>query len=183
MYTASLVTESYELQQIAALSQQNSRFHLSEQEKQTQGFITWEYSFDSLREMHKIAPSVIVKYNNEVVGYALTALQSTTRIQPELIPMIAHLETLSFGGQPVKAFRYYIMGQVCIAKEHRGKGIFDSLYHHHRSVFQPQFDLLVTEIATSNQRSMQAHKKTGFKTIDTYRDELDEWNVVVWNWL
>ena len=74
------------------------------------------------------------------------------------------------------------MGQVCIAKEHRGKGVFEMLYHHHRSVFQLKFDLLITEVSTSNFRSIQAHKKIGFETIDTYRDSLDEWNVVVWNW-
>ena len=182
MYTATIVTEPEELRQIAALSRLNLRSFLEEDERKSQGFITWEYSFETLQLMHAIAPSIIVKDESEVVGYALTSLKETAEVQHDLLKMIEHLETLSFHDKPVKAYPYYIMGQVCIAKEHRGKGVFEMLYHRHRSVFQSKFDLLVTEVSTSNFRSIQAHKKIGFETIDTYRDSLDEWNVVVWNW-
>jgi len=182
MYTPTLVTNSYELQQVAALSKENLRIGLSEEEKQTQGFITWEYPFRLLQQLHSIAPSVIVKYNEEVVGYALTACKEAAVFQPEMVPMIAHLETLFFCDKPIKENTYYIMGQVCIAKAHRGKGVFEMLYQHHKIVFQPQFELLVTEVSTSNHRSIQAHRKLGFQTINTYRDAVDEWDVVVWDW-
>ena len=182
MYTVTLVTQLFELQQIATLSKENLRFNLLPEEKESQGFITWEYTVESLEQMQAIAPSVIVKYDDEVVGYALTAFKETSIFQPELVTMIEHLETLSFKGRSMKEYRYYIMGQICIAKAHRGKGLFEKLYQHHKEVFQSRFTVLVTEVSTSNHRSVQAHKKTGFQTIDTYRDALDEWDVVVWDW-
>lgn len=182
MCIATLASQSYELEQIASLSKENLRTYLSEEEKKSQGFITWEYNLTMLEKMNAIAPAVILKYNEEVVGYALTAFKETISVQPELGPMIEHLETLSFKNKSMADYRYYIMGQVCIAKEHRGKGLFDMLYQHHKKVFQPQFDIVATEVSTSNHRSLRAHQKTGFQTIATYRDELDEWDVVVWDW-
>jgi len=182
MYSLTLATQLSELQQIAALSKENLRFGLSPEEKESQGFITWEYTVESLQQMQSIAPSVIVKYNEEVVGYALTAFKETAIFQPELVPMIEHLETLSFRGRSMKDYRYYIMGQVCIAKAHRGKGLFEKLYQHHKEVFQPRFEVVVTEVSTSNHRSIKAYKNTGFQTINTYKDAIDEWDVVVWDW-
>jgi GNAT superfamily N-acetyltransferase len=181
MYTPMLVTDLSELMQIADLSRENLKFHLSDEEKKFQGFITWEYSFELLKQMHEIAPSVIVKHNDQVVGYALTAFKETAAVQPELVTMIEHLETLSFKDKSLASYAYYIMGQVCIAKAHRGKGIFEMLYRQHKNIFCSRFELLITEVSTSNHRSIQAHRKVGFQTINTYRDMLDEWDVVVWD--
>jgi hypothetical protein len=56
------------------------------------------------------------------------------------------------------------------------------LYQHHKKIYGDKYDMLITEISTSNIRSQKAHEKTGFKTIYTYTDAADEWNVVVWDW-
>ena len=74
------------------------------------------------------------------------------------------------------------MGQICIDKAYRGKKIFDLLYEGHKEYFMNQYDLLVAEVSTSNYRTLKAHKRIGFKTIYTYRDAIDEWDVVVWAW-
>ncbi len=182
MYSFSLVTNISELSQIAALSKENLRNALSAEEKQTQGFITWEYDLSLLEKLHSIAPAVIVKYEEKVVGYALTAFKETAAVFPDVNNMIQHLETLFYEGKPMKDYHYYIMGQVCIAKDHRGKGLFDRLYQYHKTAYSADFDILATEVSTSNHRSLKAHKNTGFKTINTYRDAIDEWDVVIWDW-
>jgi RimJ/RimL family protein N-acetyltransferase len=69
-----------------------------------------------------------------------------------------------------------------VAYDYRGKGAFDMLYSFHRSAFSGQYDLLATEISTSNLRSIRAHLRVGFEVIDRYRDQEDEWEVVVWDW-
>lgn len=182
MYTAALASTGEEFRQIAALSRGNLRSVLDEEQKRSEGFLTWEYTEDMLAAMNRIAPNVIVKLDDQVVGYALTALKETASVQAELGPMIEHLETLSWKGKPVPAYRYYMMGQICIDHAHRGKGIFDLLYQHHKTVFLSRFDLLLTEVSTSNHRSLKAHLNTGFTIIDTHHDHLDEWAVVAWNW-
>jgi L-amino acid N-acyltransferase YncA len=74
------------------------------------------------------------------------------------------------------------MGQICIDKNYRGKGVFNNLYQHHKKIYQTKFDLLITEISTHNPRSQKAHEKVGFKTIHNYKDVMDEWHVVGWDW-
>lgn len=29
---------------------------------------------------------------------------------------------------------------------------------------------------------MKAHESIGFKTIHTFEDETDQWNIIVWDW-
>jgi ribosomal protein S18 acetylase RimI-like enzyme len=74
------------------------------------------------------------------------------------------------------------MGQICVAKEFRGKGIVNMLYQKHKEMYSAQYDFILTEISTSNKRSLKAHEKIGFQFIYTYSDKMDEWNVVIWNW-
>jgi RimJ/RimL family protein N-acetyltransferase len=70
------------------------------------------------------------------------------------------------------------MGQICIAPEHRGRGIFDALYAGHRRHFADAYDLLVTEVATRNGRSLRAHLRVGFEEVLRYRDDVDEWVLI-----
>lgn len=182
MYNLQLVTNNNQLEQIAALSAQNLRTVLNEKEKSEQGFITWEYNFTLLEKMHRIAPSIIATYQDEVVGYALVATHAMSAVHAEMSVMLNNLASLSYESKPMNDYKYYMMGQICIAKEHRGQGLFDRLYHYHREINRDQYDILLTEVSTSNHRSMRAHERVGFKTIHTYQDHMDEWNVVVWDW-
>lgn len=182
MYTIQLATNHIELEEIAALSSANLRTIVSEAEKAEQGFITWEYSVQLLQDMHAIAPSIIAKWNDQVVGYALVATHAMSGVHAEMNVMLNNLATLTYEGKPMNDYKYYMMGQICIAKEHRAQGLFDQLYAYHRKVYQDRYELLLTEVSTSNHRSMRAHERVGFKTIHTYHDHMDEWNVVVWDW-
>jgi hypothetical protein len=74
------------------------------------------------------------------------------------------------------------MGQVCIDKQYRRTGLFDQLYQKHKEIYGSQFDFIVTEVSTRNLRSLRAHERVGFETLNTYQDELDEWSVILWNW-
>jgi hypothetical protein len=100
----------------------------------------------------------------------------------ELESMFQGFDTLQWKGRPVNEYAYYVMGQICIDKGYRGQGLFERLYHKHKDVYQSEFDFIITEVATRNQRSLKAHLRIGFETIDTYTDNLDEWAVVVWDW-
>ncbi len=181
MYQAQLVTNARQIQQIAALSAANLKSAIDEVTKREQGFLTWEYSVDLLTAMHEIAPSIIVTHNDEVAGYALTATHEMAEVHTEMKVMLNNLSTLTYLNKPINDYRYYMMGQICIAKEHRSKGLFEQLYQHHKIVYGTQYDFLLTEVSTSNHRSLRAHEKVGFKTIHTYHDHADEWNVVVLN--
>lgn len=182
MLYATEVTTEDELLQIHHLNRDNLRGNISEEEQEQQGFVTWLYPIQLLQQIHELAPSIIVKEENKVVGYALVTPVEAGSFHPDLQAMIDDLETVDYNGRPLSSYTYYIMGQVCIDKEYRGKGIFLLLFKKHKELYMKEYELLVTEISTLNYRSQKAHEKVGFITIQNHRDTLGEWNVVVWDW-
>jgi hypothetical protein len=179
---ATTVTGINDLQQILQLQQENLIRNIDAAEMKSQGFVTLEHSLEVLQQMHALAPSIIIKDDNKVVAYALVELRECRQLMPSLEPMFALLDHLQWKNKPVNDYSFYTMGQICIAKDYRGQGLFEKLYEQHKIIYQPRFDLLVTEISTRNHRSLRAHERVGFQTIHTHRDELDEWAVVVWDW-
>ncbi len=171
-----------DLQQILSLQKKNLVTNISKEEMQSQGFVTVNHSMEMLEMMHKLAPSIIIKDDDRVVAYALTMLCECRNLVPELKSMFAGFDSLNWRGKRLNEYDYYVMGQICIDKAYRGKGLFELLYQKHKEVYESAFDFIITEVATRNTRSMKAHKRIGFETIHTYKDELDEWEVVVWDW-
>jgi len=179
---ATIVTNNDELKQIVQLSHKNLRANIPEEEHNSQGFITWNYSLDLLDQMNAQQPHIIVKDKDKVIGYALVALKSEVHFHPDLKTMIDQLELIMYNGKKLSEYRYYVMGQICIDHAYRGKGVFKILYQQHKKLFEKDYDFVITEISPSNIRSLRAHEKIGFKTIYTYKDALDTWNVVLWDW-
>lgn len=179
MLTPTIVTSAAELEQIAILSNQNLAANVSASEKDSEGFVTWAYTLPILQQLHEIAPSAIVKDGDVVAGYALVLPVTAAPIYPPLQEVLAYFKQLDYKGKPIFDYRFYVMGQVCVHPNYRGQGVFDMLYAHHRRLYTGQYDFVITEIATRNQRSQRAHARVGFETIHTYHDQLDEWNVVV----
>lgn len=171
-----------DIPQMAELSAQNMRTVISEADKQTQGFITWHYDEALLTAMHAIAPSIVAKQGDTVVGYALVALREMASVHPDLSHMLRYWSGITYQGKPLDHYRYYMMGQICVAREHRGQYLTDRMYQYHKAHYEGTYDLLLTEISTSNPRSQKAHERAGFQTIHTYRDKVDEWNIVCWDW-
>jgi GNAT superfamily N-acetyltransferase len=177
-----LVTSRAELEEILALQRENLREHVPPAEAQAQGFVTVAHTLDALERMHALAPSVIAREGGQLAGYALVMPVEARSFVPTLEPMFQLFESLTWHGQPLGQYRYYVMGQVCVARAFRGQGVFDALYREHRARYADRYQLCVTEIATRNLRSMRAHARVGFELLTTYRDALDEWAVVVWDW-
>lgn len=182
MYSATTVSSDRELEQILQLQRQNLKQFISQEEKDAQGFLTMQFNLPMLQQLQAIAPSIIIKQQDEVVAYAMTVTLEGRQVYTDLEPMFVNFEKLQWQGKPLYDYRFYVMGQICVSKEHRAKGLFDMLYQHHKTVYSPHYDFIITEISTSNYRSLQAHERVGFETIHTYTDIMDTWNVVVWDW-
>ena len=187
MLLATTVSAEKELQQILDLQQKYLVSNIGKEEMQSQGFLTVQHTPGLLKKMHSLAPSIIIKDGDAVVGYALVMLRECRELIPELIPMFNTFDNLEYQrveqqGKRLIDYSFYVMGQICVAKEYRGQGLFDMLYQKHREVYQPQFHFLVTVVGTRNSRSMGAHERVGFKTNHTYTDDLDHWAVVLWDW-
>src|SRR5678815_3179032 len=152
-----IVTSAGEVMQILELQECNLPHSLGENEKAEQGFVTVQHDPEVLKEMNEVSPSVIAKDGNRLIAYALVMTPFFREKVPILIPMFEMIDRISYLGMPLSSFRYFIMGQVCIAKEYRGQGLFYSLYENLRARLKDQYELLITEVSTRNQRSLKAH--------------------------
>ena len=182
MVSITTVTTAEELEEILALQQRNLQQNIDAAEMQTQGFVTLIHDLDVLQKMHSLGPSIIAKKNGKVIGYALVMLRECRELVPGLEPMFKNFDSLPYKGRALNEYRFYVMGQVCIEKQYRRTGLFDQLYQKHKEIYSVQFDFVVTEVATRNQRSLRAHERVGFEILHVHRDELDEWAVILWNW-
>jgi ribosomal protein S18 acetylase RimI-like enzyme len=182
MIEASLVTDVADLERILALQRENLREVVSSEEARREGFVTVAHTLDSLARMHAIAPSVIARDGAALAGYALVMPVEARALVPLLEPMFQLFDSMAWRGRPLSAWRYYVMGQICVARGYRGQGVVDAMYREHRARYASRYDVCLTEIATRNVRSMRAHARVGFEVATIYRDAEDEWAVVAWDW-
>ncbi|MDO7172938.1 GNAT family N-acetyltransferase [Mariniflexile sp. AS56] len=171
-----------ELHQILALQKENHLDNLSANSKANKGFLTVMHSFEMLITMNTKASQIIAKDGDKVVAYALVMLKEFKNLVPVLIPMFENFEQIIFKGSKLSNFNYYVMGQICVDDAYKRQGVLNKLYLKHKEVYSKMFDYCVTEVSSSNIPSMLAHEKTGFKTIHTFKDATDEWNILVWDW-
>jgi GNAT superfamily N-acetyltransferase len=161
--------------QILELQRANLAAQVSPEDATQQGFLTVTHELPLLERMHEVAPSVIAVEGDALAGYALVMPVECRDLIPVLVPMFERLEALG-------VTRYYVMGQICVARPFRGQGVFDALYRAHRDHLEARYDRCVTEVATRNTRSLRAHARVGFRTLETYRDATDEWSLIAWDW-
>ena len=167
--------ELADLPAVLQLQRKNLSRSLTPEEIASQGFVTVEHTLDVLLRMHELEPSIVAESDGAVCGYALVMPPQCRRFVPVLEPMFQRLESMPMG-------RYYVMGQVCVDRAQRGRGVFDALYAAHREMLGSRYDRVVTEVATRNTRSMRAHTRVGFREVLRYRDATDEWSVIAWDW-
>jgi len=171
-----------ELLQILEIQNENHLESVSIENQNLKGFVTVKHNLKLLTKMNNKAKQIIAVENGIVVGYALVMLKDFKKMIPALIPMFKSFEKIYYKKKKLSDYKYYVMGQVCIKESHRGKGIFKDLYLKHQESYSEKFEICLTEVSTSNIPSMKAHKKVGFEIIHTFRDKIDEWNILLWNW-
>lgn len=144
-----------------------------------QGFVTVVHNLELLQLMNSLEPQFIAKHNNKVIGYALSMHASLGRDIPVLQPMFKIVTGLTYNKVELTKENYLVMGQVCIAKLYRGKGIFSKLYENMFDAMRLKYKFIITEISMNNPRSIKAHQKVGFKELLNYKDETDHWSTVI----
>ena len=182
MIETKLVENKNELLEILRLQEKNHYSNLSEDIKTKNGFVTVRHTIKTLEIMNSLAKQIVAVHKNKIIGYALVMTKEAKEVVPILKPMFLSFEHILYKGKILSDYKYYVMGQICIDEAYRGQGIFGKLYLKHKEVYNSSFDLCLTEVSTSNARSMRAHEKVGFKNLKTYKDGKNEWNILCWDW-
>lgn len=162
-----------ELEQILALQQQNLPKNITAEEGEKEGFVTVEHTMDILKAMNDVCGHIIAVDNGKVVGYALCMHPKFADEIEVLKPMFKELDNIVGLSK-----NFMAMGQICVAKSHRGKGIFRNLYLAMKNKLPEEFDTIITEVDGKNIRSLSAHTAIGFKTLKVYYTGDKEWHIV-----
>ncbi len=172
-----------DLQQILNLQAFNLPAHISESEKKSEGFVTIHHDLNILSAMNEPYPHVVARVENQIIGYTLVMLRKFANDIPYLLPMFNIIDQQVYQGRQLRETPYFVMGQVCIAKDFRGQGLFLGLYQKLKEQMAPHFDMVITEVSINNPRSIRAHEKVGFKNIKEYAtDDGEQWVILLWDW-
>jgi ribosomal protein S18 acetylase RimI-like enzyme len=168
---------------ILNLQQHNLARNLSPEEIRSQGFVTVLHRLQDLQKMNAIEQHIIAKDNDRVIAYLLAMTDKSKFDIPVLVPMFELFESIKYKNKLLSQYHYMVVGQVCVDKKYRGQGVLDKCYDLYVETFRTRYDFAVTEIATSNQRSLNAHKRIGFQTIHEYAaPDGERWAIVVLDW-
>ncbi|MDP1815008.1 MAG: GNAT family N-acetyltransferase [Leadbetterella sp.] len=169
------------IRQILNLQKRNLKKHLSDAEKESQGFVTAEHTFEQLKNINDAEPSVVITDNGIVVAYAIAMLESAAKDMPVFDELFSTVASLTYKNLPMTSYKYIFVGQLCIDKNYRGQGLVEKLYAFYKEELKPKYDFAVTDISEHNPRSLKAHQKSGFEIIHSFFDTFtaSNWNIVV----
>jgi hypothetical protein len=172
-----------DMQGIVTLQERNLPVSISLDVKQIEGFVSVVHTVDLLQDMNDPYPHILAKNEEgEVVGYTLVMLRRHQNAVPLLVPMFSVINDISYGGKPLSEAKYFVMGQVCVDYAYRKKGVFRGLYQRLGEQMCGEFDYIITEIASTNVRSTNAHLNVGFEIIATFpAEEGFDWLIVLWD--
>lgn len=88
-----------DLEGILSLQRENLSTTLSQEEKDEQGFVTIQHNLAQLETMHKIAPHVLAKENDQVVGYVLAMTIDSREVVPLMVPLFENFDQSEIGGK------------------------------------------------------------------------------------
>ena len=159
--------------QILGLQQKNLFANISAEEREQEGFVTVVHTFDLLKKMNEVCPHIIAMAGMKVIGYALCMHPKFASEIELLKPMFQEIKIVA-----PSIHKYIVMGQICIAKDYRNKGIFNKLYITMLQSVHPEFDTIITEVNVNNQRSLNAHYALGFTHLKTHMSKGENWNLI-----
>ena len=96
-----------------------------------QGCVTIQHDLETLQALSQSnGHTIVARTDDRIAGYALATIPQHHRdLVPFLRPIFKEIEAVTLDGQLLRDLNYCVMGQICIAKDFRGRGVFQGLYH------------------------------------------------------
>lgn len=182
MVTIKRVSDGNEVLGIKELQTANLRSTLGDEESEKEGFVTAQYTVEFLEEMNQAEPSVIAKDGDRVVGYALVTTREIAQKHDLMRDLCDKINRHSFHGKDMSTFNYILVGQLCVAKSHRGLGLVQKMYDFYRKELSSKYPYCLTDVDERNPRSIKAHLKSGFEVLGTLHFGGNKWQIVIWDW-
>ncbi len=168
-----------DFRQILALQKANLKQRISSEEAKQEGFVTVDHTFEVLQKMNSPHPHIVARDGDKIVAYALVMLSQMATEIPILFGMFEQINSTPYKNAYLKDLNYFVMGQICIAKEYRGQGVFQGLYQKLDEAMKNHFAYIITLISLHNPRSCKAHQKVGFEIIKNYQTDYGDDVIIV----
>ena len=108
-------------------------------------------------------PVVVASHDGDLVGYVVSAPLTAVADMPIIQALIS-----THPGSPGA----YIYGPICVAKEHRGRGVAQALFRKLRAELPGREG--ITFIRADNGISLRAHEKMGMREVGKFKlDDTD----------
>jgi hypothetical protein len=191
-YVVDTASSDEDLQRILYLQANNLPKNISQEEAQSEGFVTVEHDFDLLKRMNSPHPHVVARdaLTAQVIGYVLVMLPTFRTDIPVAAPMVDQIEQVVYQGQRLKSSNidkndnkdmFVLVGQLCVEKAYRGLGVSAAMYREYQCRMEPHFHHVVAVVSSRNVRSMRAHEKVGFQVVRRYGASQDghDWVILL----
>ncbi len=153
---------------ILDLQAQNLVSNLKDDEKDD-GFVTTPFTIDQIEKLIELDGVFIALKDEKVVSYVMCASWQYWVAWPMFEYMASFLETLEYKNQKLTMNNSYQYGPICVSKECRGSGVFESIFEFAREEMNKRYPILVTFINKINVRSYEAHvRKLGLEVITEF---------------
>ena len=180
--TICLASTDREIQEIRDLQEANLKDNIPLENRLSDGFLTAKYELDFLKAMNDLTPAIIAKQDGLVVGYVLATDRSLLAKHPLLKDLGSQLNKIPFGGKLIGDFNYLVVGQLCVAKDVRGRGLAQNLYAKFKTTYESQYPFVITDVDRENLASLKTHLKVGFQVISMLLNGSSNWDVLIWDW-
>ena len=155
---------------ILRLQSANYIANLSDEERKD-GFLSAQFTLEQTAQIAEDLGTMVAVVDNRLAGFVCAFRREFDTGSPVIAKMLDSYDRVTFEGRPLNSFNSYIYGPVCIAREHRRRGLLRGLYEAQKQDLAGQFEVGVAFVSRSNPHSLQAHV-TGLGMIEAGDFEL-----------
>lgn len=141
---------------IVELNEANFTANLAADERDD-GFLSAVFSLEQTAAMAEDLGTMVAIVDGGLAGFLCAFRNDFAHGSPVVAKMIESYPRMKFEGKSLTSFNSYVYGPVCIAREHRRKGLLRALYEAQKQDLAGRFEIGVALIGRSNPHSFQAH--------------------------
>ncbi len=141
---------------ILRLQSANYIANLSDEERK-KGFLSAQFTLEQTVQIAEDLGTMVAVVDNSLAGFLCAFRRELDTGSPVIAKMLDSYDRVTFEDKPLNSFSSYIYGPVCIAREHRRRGLLRGLYEAQKQDLAGQFEVGVAFVSRSNPHSLLAH--------------------------
>jgi hypothetical protein len=141
---------------ILRLQSANYFANLSDEERKD-GFLSAQFTREQTAQIAEDLGTMVAVVDHKLSGFLCAFRREFDTGSPVIAKMLDSYGRVTFEDKALSSFNSYIYGPVCIALEHRRRGLLRGLYEAQKRDLAGQYEVGVAFVSRSNPHSLQAH--------------------------